>query len=158
MIYLIIQRPGWSYFWLYVLSLGISSSITILIQYIYPTAPPWLFSDLPPEAKFYKVDEILSTKLFHGIYGLNKIICGAFPSMHVEWPSIIALNGVVSPYFGITYVLWIMTAAIYSDHHWISDVLIGLCIAVLSVWLSKLYVKDIIFEVKIIDTSSETNP
>jgi hypothetical protein len=147
LLYLLIKRPGWYYFWLNGLSLGFTSSFSIFLQYCFPTAPPWLFTDLPPEAKFYKVDEILPVNLFHGIYGLNKLVCGAFPSIHVEWPSIIALNGAVNPYFGVLYVMWITTAAIYSEHHWISDVLTGMVIATMSTWLAKLYLKQVTFPV-----------
>ena len=84
--------------------------------------------------------------MFHNIYGLNKLVCGAFPSIHVQWPSVIALNGVVSPYFGAGYVLWIVTAAIYSEHHWISDVLTGLTIAVIMTYLAKKVCKRLVFE------------
>jgi membrane-associated phospholipid phosphatase len=125
LLYLLIKRPGWYYFWLNGLSLGFTSSFSI----------------------FYKVDEILPVNLFHGIYGLNKLVCGAFPSIHVEWPSIIALNGAVNPYFGVLYVMWITTAAIYSEHHWISDVLTGMVIATMSTWLAKLYLKQVTFPV-----------
>jgi hypothetical protein len=31
LLYLIIKLPGWKYFWLYVLSLGLTSSISIIL-------------------------------------------------------------------------------------------------------------------------------
>jgi membrane-associated phospholipid phosphatase len=92
------------------------------------------------------VDELISINIFHGIYGLNKLVCGAFPSIHVQWPSIIAFNGAVHPCFGATYVLWITTAAVYSEHHWISDVLIGMIIAGFSSFIAKLYISRVDFE------------
>lgn len=140
-LYLLWKRPGWYYFWLYGLTLGITSLSSIILQYSMPTPPPWLFNHLPPEAKFHLVDEYLHIKLYHGIYGLNKLICGSFPSIHVQWPSIIAHNGVVHPFFGLFYVVWISTAAIYSSHHWVNDVIFGLLIAFASDRIGKLCLK-----------------
>jgi hypothetical protein len=48
LLYLLIKRPGWYYFWLYGLSLGFTSSFSIILQYCFPTAPPWKFGHLPP--------------------------------------------------------------------------------------------------------------
>lgn len=146
-LYMMAIRPGWYYFWLFGLSLGLASSISIILQYSLPAPPPWLFNELPPEAKFFHVDSLLPIPIFHNIYGLNKLVCGAFPSIHVEWPAIIALNGAVPPVAGVIYVLWIVWAAIYSGHHWVSDVLGGLLIALISDFLAKLYVKTLTFEV-----------
>ena len=145
-LYLLFKRPGWRYFWLYGLSLGLTSAFSIILQYVFPTAPPWIFADLPAEAKFYRVDEVLSITLFHNIYGLNKLVCGAFPSIHVQWPTVIAMGEVVSPWFGASYVLWIVTAAIYSEHHWISDVLAGLSIAITASMLAKYIIRRLVFE------------
>lgn len=57
-----------------------------------------------------------------------------------------ALTGMLHPLIGGGYVLWIMTAAVYSEHHWMSDVLAGLTIGVIAVVLSKLYCKKLKFE------------
>ena len=84
--------------------------------------------------------------IFHNIYGLNKLVCGAFPSIHVQWPTVIALNGLASPWFGAGYVMWIATAAIYSQHHWISDVLTGLTIALTATIVAKLIIARITFD------------
>lgn len=43
-------------------------------------------------------------------------------------------------------MFWIVVAAIYSEHHWISDVLVGLTIAIVSTWLAKRYASGVKFE------------
>lgn len=145
--YLLLRRPGWYSFWRFGFGIGLASSISIFLQYSLPAPPPWLFNDLPPEAKYYHVDKLLPIPIFHNIYGLNKLVCGAFPSIHVEWPMIIALNGATHPLVGTIYVMWIVTAAVYSGHHWVSDVTAGLLIALLADFLAKLYVKKLTFEI-----------
>lgn len=147
LLYLLLTRPGWYYFWLFGLSLGLTSSFSIMLQYSLPAPPPWLFNDLPPEAKFFHVDALLPIPIFHNIYGLNKLVCGAFPSIHVQWPMIMALNGAIHPIIGVAYVCWIVTAAIYSGHHWVSDVISGLLIAIIADSLAKIYVKKMKFEI-----------
>ena len=76
------------------------------------------------------MDNLFNFKVFHSLYGLNKLICGAFPSLHVGWPTVIAMNQIVHPYFGITYVTLIGSAAVYSRHHWIIDIVFGFAISV----------------------------
>lgn len=56
-----------------------------------------------------------------------------------------ALNKATHPVIGTLYVMWIVTAAIYSGHHWISDVAGGLLIALLADYLAGLYVKRLTF-------------
>jgi membrane-associated phospholipid phosphatase len=48
----------------------------------------------------------------------------------VSWPTVIAMNGIMHPYFGVTYVTLIASAAVYSRHHWIIDITFGLFIAI----------------------------
>lgn len=129
-LYLVYKRPGYNYFWKFVLAFGLTCSFSILIESSYPTGPPWYYLGFPNEAKFYLVDNTFHFKLFHSLYGLNKLICGAFPSLHVGWPTVIAMNGIVHPYFGVTYVILIASAAVYSRHHWIIDITFGLAIAI----------------------------
>lgn len=70
---------------------------------------------------------------------------------------IIALNGAIHPIAGVIYVLWILFAAIYSGHHWVSDCLGGLLIAILSDYLAKLYVRTLTFEVVELEVEVEVN-
>lgn len=143
--YLIYKRPGYAYFWRFVLSFGLTCSFSIILESSYPTAPPWYYLGLPNEGKFYLVDNLFNIQVFHTLYGLNKLICGAFPSLHVSWPTVIAMNGVVHPFFGMTYVMLIASAAVYSRHHWIIDVTFGFLIATTMSFISK-WVIDRLYE------------
>jgi hypothetical protein len=57
-------------------------------------------------------------------------VCGAWPSLHTAWPSIIFL---LKPWFNknvaLLHVLLIGFSAIYSGHHYLIDVLFGFIVA-----------------------------
>lgn len=116
----------------------------VIIQFVFPTAPPWfadsavfdnskkLISALPNEAAFQRTDAILGFDIFHGIYSKSPVKFGAFPSLHVAWPALIAA---FEPPFGFplaaVHVAWIALAALYSTHHYVVDALGGICLVLL---------------------------
>jgi membrane-associated phospholipid phosphatase len=70
-------------------------------------------------------------------------VCGAFPSLHVGWPTILTISGGLNKYLGIIYIIWISIAAIYSSHHWIIDVLSGILFAIILGMLGKYFIEKI---------------
>lgn len=117
------------------------------MQYNIPVPPPWKFEPgMLPQARFAKVDEILPIKIFSNTYNHNPLICGAFPSVHVQWAATMAMNGGAHILFGIFYTLWTASAAIYSSHHWVSDILGGLLIATFSNFVCRWYISKFTFE------------
>lgn len=118
------------------LSFGLVNMIGILIQYIIPTPPPWmtLMENKIPEANFFRVDNFLKIKLFKTIYSQSKLTCGAFPSLHTAWPSIILFGNVLwtSRWICVTHVFLIAFSAVYSMHHYIIDVISGILLAFIS--------------------------
>lgn len=57
-----------------------------------------------------------------------------------------AMNGGAHILFGIFYTLWTASAAIYSSHHWVSDILGGLLIATFSNFVCRWYISKFTFE------------
>lgn len=116
--------------------------IAVLIQLTVPTAPPWYASSAvfdkhnslvflaPCEAGFRRLDRLIGLSLFHGIYSKSPVTFGAFPSLHVALPMVVLLNHPWGGWkVGLTHVVWIALAAMYSTHHYFIDVLGGLFLA-----------------------------
>ena len=115
--------------------------------HLYPAAPPWYFHahgcrvDLLAHASegpnLARVDAWLGVPYFAGMYGRSSDVFGAVPSLHVAYALIVVLEGwavlrngwrVASiGFFGL-----MCFAAVYLDHHWVIDAVIGIlyCLAV----------------------------
>ena len=127
-----LQRYAWTF-----LALNLLGFAT---YHLYPAAPPWYFHargcavDLAARASegpnLARVDALLGVGYFHGFYGRSHDVFGAVPSLHVSYPLLFALVG--WPYFGpalrvasVTFFVTMCFAAVYLDHHWIIDVVLG---------------------------------
>lgn len=118
--------------------------------HIYPVAPPWYFhahgctADLSAHASegpnLARVDAWLGVNYFGGFYGRSNDVYGAVPSLHVAYPLLIALEGfrgfgklrrarfLVWPLraIAVLFFAWMVGAAVYLDHHWVIDVVVGI--------------------------------
>jgi hypothetical protein len=123
--------------------------------HLYPAAPPWYYHahgcvvDLAVHANegpnLARVDAWLGVPYFAGFYARSSDVFGAVPSLHVAYPLLIALEGfrpfgtVRSPLSrwalrlaSMLFVVWMVCSAVYLDHHWVVDVLMGLFYGVLA--------------------------
>lgn len=127
-----LRRFAWTFFWL-----NIAGFIT---YHIYPAAPPWYYHahgcavDLSVHASegpnLARVDHWLGVAYFAGFYGRSNDVFGAVPSLHVGYPLMILiyawpLSGGVGRALALLFFLAMCFAAIYLDHHWVIDVLLG---------------------------------
>lgn len=109
--------------------------------HLYPAAPPWYYhahgcvADLATKASeganLARVDATLGISYFASFYKRSNDVFGAMPSLHVAYPLLIVLEGwksfgVFLRAFSIVFWLSMCVAAVYLDHHWISDVVAGL--------------------------------
>jgi membrane-associated phospholipid phosphatase len=110
--------------------------------FIYPVAPPWYVTrygfgparlDVQPAAAAAgRFDALLGTHFFDEIYGRGIDVYGAFPSLHVAYPLIAAwtvfrtaeLRWARGPAVG--FFLLICLSAVYLQHHYVIDVLLGI--------------------------------
>ena len=143
------QAAIYPYFW----CIGIVSIIAVSIQMAFPTSPPWyvdtavfdnrghLIYESPNEAGFSRLDKLFHVSLFHNLYGASRLKFGAFPSLHVSWPTVILVNHPWGGWkFGLFYVIWITLSAMYINHHYLVDCLGGIALvclvrlAILKIW------------------------
>lgn len=129
-----IQRYGWTF-----LCLNIAGFVT---YHVYPSAPPWYYhlthsclADLTAHASegthLANVNRIIGVNYFSSFYGRSSDVFGAVPSLHVAYPALIVIEG--WPFFralgrGLSVLFWasMCGAAVYLDHHYVIDVLLGL--------------------------------
>ena len=117
--------------------------------YLHPAAPPWYVIEYGFEpmlntpgnvAGLGRFDTFFGISVFQGIYGRNANVFAAVPSLHAAYMVVAlcyALKGrckwyVVLPFAIIMAGIWF--TAVYSCHHYIIDVLLGICCALVG-WL-----------------------
>jgi phosphatidylglycerophosphatase A len=127
------KRFGWTF-----LLVNLCGFVT---YHVYPAAPPWYFhahgcvADLTAHASegpnLARVDGWLGFGYFHGFYGRSSDVFGAVPSLHVAYPLLILLFGwpifrVAGRTLAVLFFATMCFAAVYLDHHWVIDVLMGI--------------------------------
>ena len=120
------------------------------IYYIHPAAPPWYVIEHGFEpilgtpgsaAGLVRFDELIGIPIFQSIYVNNSNIFAAVPSLHAAYMLVATIYAVRShcPRWLIALcvliTLGIWFAAVYSCHHYIIDVLLGIATAILGVVL-----------------------
>jgi membrane-associated phospholipid phosphatase len=113
--------------------------------HLYPAAPPWYFHahgctvDLAARSSegvnLARVDAFLGVHYFRDFYGRASDVFGAVPSLHASYPMLVVLFGWPvlkwpGRAFTIGFASAMCVAAVYLDHHWIIDVVLGLGYAV----------------------------
>lgn len=122
-----------------------------IIYIVLPAAPPWYYlkygaeiiQDLGGEpAGLARFDEMLGIGLYHGMYSQGTNTFGALPSMHAAFPMVLSYyslkrnNKALSLLF-ITSMLAIWFAAVYSNHHYLIDILMGISCGIIGILLTE---------------------
>jgi membrane-associated phospholipid phosphatase len=136
------QRFAWGF-----LLLNLAGFTT---YHLYPAAPPWYFHqhgchvDLHAAASagpnLLRVDAMLGVRYFASLYGRASDVFGAFPSLHVAYPSLMLavgwrVHGAIGRSLLALFLAWMAFSAVYLDHHWIIDVLGGAMFAFATAFL-----------------------
>lgn len=116
--------------------------------YIHPAAPPWYainfgfepdFSTPGNVAGLQRFDDLIGIPVFASIYVNNSNIFAAIPSLHAAYMLIATIYAVMSRQpkalilFCAFITLGIWCTAVYSCHHYIIDVLLGIFTAIVGV-------------------------
>lgn len=114
-----------------------------IIYYIYPAAPPWyvklygfnLHLGVPGNiAGLGRFDKLIGIPIFAGLYEKNANVLAAMPSLHASYPVIVLFYAIKKRLgwgnlFFILFMLGIWFSAVYSGHHYIIDVVMGVMLA-----------------------------
>lgn len=121
--------------------------IGFCIYYIHPAAPPWyvakygfdLHLGTPGEmVGLARFDELLGIKVFGFIYSRNSNVFAALPSLHCAYPVVVLFYAlkintpITKLLFGL-FMIGIWFSAIYSGHHYVTDVILGVLCAALGI-------------------------
>ena len=123
--------------------------IGLIIYYIYPAAPPWyveqhgfdFISGTPGSAaRLLAFDDFFNIDIFKSMYEKNGNVFAAIPSLHSAFPVLLLYYGLVKRMYFISLLflivlLGIWFAAVYTNHHYIIDVLLGGLTAIVSILL-----------------------
>lgn len=116
--------------------------------YIHPAAPPWyainygfdpILNTPGNTAGLGRFDELMGLSLFHSIYGRNANVFAAVPSLHAAYMVVTLCYAIINrckfavlSLFAVIMVgIWF--TAVYTSHHYIIDVLLGISCALLGI-------------------------
>jgi membrane-associated phospholipid phosphatase len=129
--------------------------------YIHPAAPPWyamnygfqpILNTPGNVAGLGRFDLMTGIPVFHGLYGKNANVFAAIPSLHAAYMLITTIYAVISRRSKITIAIFafitvgIWCTAVYTGHHYIIDVLLGIGVAIVGVFL----LEKVIFRLSIV--------
>jgi len=115
----------------------VSNLVGFSLYYIYPAAPPWYVAahgftaDLSVRASAAgaaRFDQLVGLAVMASFYGKSADVFGAIPSLHVVYPMLALLYGWRLPRFRLfaaVYLFLVCLSAVYLNHHYILDILIG---------------------------------
>jgi len=129
---------------------GVVSFLAVLTELVYPCAPPWYLEkygfapatyDLPGDpGGLLRIDTYWQTSFYASTFDKSPLVFGAFPSLHVAWPTILSLFVLFG---GITqsnlkkilpcmYLAWTIFSVLYLHHHFVVDVLGGIAYSLIA--------------------------
>ncbi len=120
----------------------ITNLIGMTIYVLYPAAPPWYVAEyglgpaqmdvLPNAAGAVRFDQLLGIDYFTTFYARSANVFGAMPSLHVGYPmsSAVALATLGRKWWMpvAAFVVVVGFAAVYLQHHYVWDVVVGVVV------------------------------
>ncbi len=118
------------------------------LYYIYPAAPPWYVLEYGFEPRFdtpgsvaglARFDQLIGVPVFANIYSGNSNVFAAVPSLHSAYVLAAAVYAVINKsgkttataFSIITTGIW--CTAVYTCHHYIIDVMLGILEAIVAI-------------------------
>lgn len=146
-LYIARQRKAYLHFSLVFLFVNL---IGFVGYYIHPAAPPWYVMQYGFEAILNtpgdvaglgRFDAMTGWHVFEGLYGRNANVFAAVPSLHSAYMVVAlyySLHARCSLWLRIVFgiiMCGIWFTAVYTAHHYIIDVVLGICCALLGIFL-----------------------
>src|SRR5262249_55289549 len=141
------RRFAWGFF--------VLNAAGFVTYHLYPAAPPWYFrkhgSRVDLRATPYegthlaRVDRFLGYPYFKKFYARSRDGFGVVPSLHVGYPLLMILvgwrlHGKVGRSLLALFYGSMCFSAVYLDHHWVIDVILGSGYALGTHWLMRLII------------------
>ncbi len=140
----------------YLFAFLLVSLIGLVFQYLYPAAPPWYVDLYGFEAHYdtpgnpgalINFDHYFGVTLFSGMYDMNGNVFAAIPSLHCAFPIILLYFAAAKRLRGWLVVAILMMfstwfAAVYTNHHYIIDVLLGILTGVMAVAIYHYFIRN----------------
>jgi len=137
------------YFYFFAFTFLLVNLLGFVVYYVYPAAPPWYVSNygftFDPHtpgstAGLARFDALVNAHIFQSLYSKGSNIFAAMPSLHSAYPVIVFYYAVKSRlrYMKFVFALvmcGIWFSAVYTNHHYILDVMAGVACASLGIWL-----------------------
>jgi inositol phosphorylceramide synthase catalytic subunit len=137
------------YFLYFSLTFVLVNLLGFVVYYLYPAAPPWyvqqhgfdFIAGTPGNtAGLARFDHFFNGSLFQSIYSKGSNVFAAMPSLHSSYPLIVLYYGLKGKLgkinlFFATVMVGIWFAAVYTSHHYITDVLAGISTAIIGIFL-----------------------
>jgi len=130
--------------------------------YIHPAAPPWyainygfqtILNTPGNVAGLGRFDAMTGLPVFHSLYGKNANVFAAIPSLHAAYMLVTTIYAILSRRRRSTIWLFaficvgIWCTAVYTGHHYVIDIILGIFTASLGIFL----LERIIFRIPIIE-------
>ncbi|CCD27435.1 inositol phosphorylceramide synthase NDAI_0K02440 [Naumovozyma dairenensis CBS 421] len=129
----------------YAFAFGYMNLIGVIIQNIFPAAPPWyknLYNLNPANYSMHgspggleRIDKLFHINIYTKGFTNSSVIFGAFPSLHSGCATMEALFfSYCFPNFKfifIIYVVWLWWATMYLTHHYFIDLMAGSVISLI---------------------------
>lgn len=136
-------------FFRFALSFLVVNLVGFVVYYSYPAAPPWYVQlhgfDFNPHtpgnvAGLGRWDAFFHVHVFQGLYGKSSNVFAAMPSLHSAYPLTVffyALRYKMRRMMVVSFVVMIgiWFSAVYTSHHYVMDVLAGICCALVGILL-----------------------
>lgn len=143
------------YFTKFTLAFMFTNFAGFIIYYLYPSAPPWyvdiygfdlLHGVQGNSAGLSRFDELVHLPVFENIFNKNANVLAAMPSVHSINPIVVLFYGLQKKlgkinWFFLIFMLGIWFSAVYSDHHYIIDVLAGIIVGVVVLYIFEKLIK-----------------
>ena len=134
------EKRALRFIWVFV----VTNFVGFTLYYIYPAAPPWYVADhgfavdlsvRASAAGALRFDKIVGLPLMEGFYGKSADVFGAIPSLHVAYPFLAACYGFSLKrfrYLAVPYWLLVCFSAVYLNHHYVLDMIVGIGVCLLT--------------------------
>ena len=136
----------------YSLAFLVVNLIGFTVYYLHPAAPPWYVArygfeirhDIPGSAAgLTRVDTWLGVNLFASIYSRASNVFAPLPSLHCAYPFVVLCYAAIARqrlFTGLAAVFMsgIFFAAVYTGHHYVTDLICGVICAIVGVTIIEL--------------------